>query len=367
MVVWSLGAGRLEALHGTQQSACTQGGCASKEALHHLNGDMMNRAALEYQVRAYESADEAAVLGLMRDALGWGDDERYATLFRWKHAMNPWGPSPAWVTVAPEGIVGYRAFMRWRFVVNGRTVDAVRAVDTATHSEHRGAGIFRRMTLHGLEELRRERIAFVFNTPNHQSRPGYVKMGWRVVGRLPVAVTPCHLGGATRMLRARTSAARWSLPIGVGVPASLFLQEHAIALSAMDTANSGVSTDRSAAYLMWRYCVPELDYRVITLGGRVDDGALVMRVRQRGAAIEGVVDDVIVPDGNGRAVHHLVAAARRGRGVDYLIGLGSAPTVHRPSVPLPRQGPLLTWRQVTEDEPPLLPDWRLSLGDIELF
>jgi hypothetical protein len=38
-------------------------------------------------------------------------------------------------------------------------------------------------------------------------------------------------------------------------------------------------------------------------------------------------------------------------------------------VPLPGQGPILTWRALdtTADAPPALDEWQLSLGDVELL
>ena len=56
---------------------------------------------------------------------------------------------------------------------------AVRAVDTITAPEARGRGVFTRFTLAILsnEITRDDDVSFVFNTPNDQSRPGYLKMG----------------------------------------------------------------------------------------------------------------------------------------------------------------------------------------------
>ena len=67
---------------------------------------------------------------------------------------------------------------------------AVRAVDTATDPDYQGRGLFTRLTLQAIDELRAEGVDFVFNTPNDQSRPGYLKMGWQVVGTLPTHVRP---------------------------------------------------------------------------------------------------------------------------------------------------------------------------------
>ena len=81
--------------------------------------------------------------------------------------------------------IGLRAFMRWRFDATGQDVRAVRAVDTATHPDHQGRGIFSRLTSEAIDLLRGD-TDLIFNTPNEKSLPGYLKLGWRIVGRAPV-------------------------------------------------------------------------------------------------------------------------------------------------------------------------------------
>ena len=50
---------------------------------------------------------------------------------------NPFGPRRPGSPPSTTSVVGFRTFMRWEFVVDGRPVKAVRAVDTATHPDHR--------------------------------------------------------------------------------------------------------------------------------------------------------------------------------------------------------------------------------------
>ena len=72
------------------------------------------------------------------------------------------------------------------------------AVDTATDPEHHGRGIFRALTTQGVERLADDGVAWVFNTPNDASRPGYLKMGWTAIGALPVSIvarSPLALSG----------------------------------------------------------------------------------------------------------------------------------------------------------------------------
>ncbi len=95
--------------------------------------------------------------------------------------------SPGWSS-GKARIVAVRLFMRWDFVRGGTLVHAVRAVDTATHPDHQGGGLFSELTWHTLEMCRSEGVAFVFNTPNAESRPGYLKLGWRELGRPATAV-----------------------------------------------------------------------------------------------------------------------------------------------------------------------------------
>ena len=115
-------------------------------------------------------------------------------------------------------IVGLRAFMRWEFVRGGEVLHAVRAVDTATHPDYQGKGLFTAMTMHGLDVIKDDGIDFVFNTPNDKSRPGYLKMGWQEVGKLPVAIRVAGPRGAVRMARSRVASSHWPLDVALGEP-----------------------------------------------------------------------------------------------------------------------------------------------------
>lgn len=121
-------------------------------------------------------------------------------------------------------------FLRWKFDVPGEgTISAVRAVDTATHPDWQGSGIFTRLTLGALDELRDDGLDVVFNTPNDQSRPGYLKMGWSqvVTGGHRWAGCPSRSGSVP--LRAygdwpaRAAAQGWSEPVDAAVDASMVL------------------------------------------------------------------------------------------------------------------------------------------------
>lgn len=99
--------------------------------------------------------------------------------FNWKHYENPFGKSYGLLALNNNQIVGLRMFMFWKFYnpVSKELVRAIRPVDTVTDINYRGKGMFKKLTLQGLEECQGS-YDVVFNTPNENSRPGYNKMGW---------------------------------------------------------------------------------------------------------------------------------------------------------------------------------------------
>ncbi|MGH9210716.1 MAG: GNAT family N-acetyltransferase [Acidimicrobiales bacterium] len=367
------------------------------------------------EIRAATADDDDAVLALLQASMGWVPDEQYTRFFAWKHRENPFGPSPAWVAIEDGRVVGFRTFLRWQFARDDATVDAVRAVDTATHPDYQGRGIFSKLTYHALDELMELGVAFVFNTPNDNSRPGYLKMGWRLVDRLAVAARPRSPLSLVRLARARTPADKWSTGCSTGLPAPEALADETAVATLLDRlgprapggplaaerpdstradvtnqparADADTGTDagsprtgasahaddgsrlrtrRSPGYLRWRYGFPPLRYRAVAAPGGLADGLVIFRLRRRGGATEAAICEVLVPGNDRGLTRRLLGQVLRGSSADHAVMLGPA----RPSLgflPVPGQGPTLVWRAVGETTPPPSTGWDLALGDIELF
>jgi len=319
----------------------------------------------DFVIRRAAAADQGAVTDLLRISLGKEDDPHYEAFLDWKHQQNPFGVSPAWVALDGARVVGYRTLLRWRFIsADGRPVSAVRAVDTATDPEYRGRGLFRLLTLGAVADLTREGDAFVFNTPNDSSRPGYLSMGWSPVRRLPVGVLLSGPGSLARMLRSRTASLLWSEVTDVGMDASEALAHDAICDGLLAHAPAaGLRTDRTREYLRWRTSFEPLRYRVLLRDpGDPAAGGVIFRVRKRGAGLEAVIAELLVP--SARVGIGLLRRVVAETGADYAIGLRTGPSAGL--LPLPGQGPLLTGRPLARAVPPAK-EWALTMGDIELF
>lgn len=317
--------------------------------------------------------DIPAVVSLCSSALGWRDGEPNEALFRWKHLENPFGPSPMWVAEVDGELVAVRVFLRWRFNGPGGGFDAFRAVDTATHPGHRGRGLFSSLTLSALPDLRQDGGAFVFNTPNTASRPGYEKMGWQVLGRAPVSVAVAGPRSAARLARARVAGSKWSEPCTLGHdPAVVFSDAEGVGqLLARTAVEQRLHTARCPAYLLWRYGRGPVTYRVVTLSGGPDvgDGCAVVRCRRRGSSLEADVAELLVPDGGEarRRRSELLRRVLRGTGADHLLVVQAGRVPLAGAAPIPRVGPLVVWRSLQWSRRPRRRGWAWSLGDLELF
>ncbi len=328
----------------------------------------------DLRLRKAEPDDRPAIIELCRRSLGWKADDPNEAYFAWKHDENPFGQSPAWVAEDDTGtLVGLRTFLRWRFRrPDGTTLSAVRAVDTATHPDWQGRGIFSRLTLGALDDLRDDSVDCVFNTPNDKSRPGYLKMGWQQVGKVPVSVRLTGPGSIAKLAGARTAAEKWSEECSVGRPAAEAFADHDAveALLARIDTGSHIATDRTTEFLHWRYRFEPLRYRAVSLGTGVEDGLVVFRARRRGTAVEATICDVLTPAGTSP---RRAWKALKGAGVDYLLkgstSQGRLPLAdaRQGFVPVPALGPILTWRPVATPMVPAMDQLALSLGDIELF
>lgn len=320
-------------------------------------------------VRRAVATDRPALIALASRSLGWTPGAVTEAHFAWKHDENPFGRSPMWIAEVDGRPAGFRTFLRWELVAPDGTVHrVVRAVDTATDPEFQGRGIFTRLTLTALDELTDDGVSFVFNTPNDQSRPGYLKMGWRTVGTLGVAMRPTGLGGLVRSARARTPAERGAVATDCGRAAGPLLTDRSFATALLAAAPSptGWCTHRTPEYLAWRYGPESLHYRLVGPSADPAAGAAVVHLRRRGPAVEAVVAELLVPD---RATARAALRAVARSGADHLVRLRGTPD-HLGALgfaPVPRVGPVLTARALTAEPPTALADWAVTLGDIELF
>ena len=95
-------------------------------------------------IRAAQPQDTPAIIEILKKSLGESLIPITENLWSWKHEQNPFGKSFVLLALENAELIGVRAFMRWRWQWNGKEFEAIRAVDTATHPDHQGKGIFKK-------------------------------------------------------------------------------------------------------------------------------------------------------------------------------------------------------------------------------
>lgn len=328
-------------------------------------------------LRPYRDEDEAAVIDLLTASLGGGPaGYRPPQFFRWKHIENPFGRSYMLLAEADGRLVGFRSFMRWRFHLRGEVVRAVRAVDTATHPDYQGRGIFRTLTTAAIEELRSE-THLIFNTPNDKSLPGYLKMGWQRVADIPIRVRVRRPIRFVRYLRFRHEPAA-AIPGIPDVEEDLPVDVEWAAVAALRSHGNGhrLTTPRDERYLRWRYDnVPLLSYRVAEERDGDDlRGVVVYRVHMRGRLREATVVDLFVPSTDRACAARLLRCVAREADIDHLTCSFPAGSVQASAasrtgfLPSP-EGLTLVANQLHDTGVDVFSvgSWSLSLGDLEVF
>lgn len=343
-------------------------------------------------VCAYDTNASSQILDLLQTTLGnSGAVRKTADFWQWKHHANPFGASYGlyiW-DEAEQSVAGLRVLMRWVWRDKaGKALQAVRAVDTATHPDYQRQGIFSRLTNQAIIDLSTEGVACIFNTPNQKSLPGYLKMGWQVAAQWPLYIKPLRpLRMAWRRLQPQAAARTWPFSAYFGdkiLTWPAFVAAYGdqlppfLATSEGARRQVGLRTPRTLAYLDWRYGQhPTVQYGVYAETTTANQlvGFAILRPNVRYGWQEIVLTELCLAEPDGATGRRLLRNLTRQLRGDYVIAHFAEATAERQ---LLRQSGFLRLprQQMTFTVRPLQPglewlsqpaQWDLTLGDLEIF
>jgi hypothetical protein len=308
------------------------------------------------EFRQSNEQDKHAIIELLKSSLGETSSPKNLHYWIWKHEQNPFGKSQLLICEGDNRISGVRAMMPWIWQLGQKQFKAYRAVDTATHPADQGKGIFKKLTLAMLGELHHNAGDFIFNTPNSQSLPGYLKMDWQKWGRIPVSIVPIFFTSAA-------SAQPQSATTNIDLTASL--------CSAWNEAcvkKGTLFTPKSPAYLKWRYLEnPVISYRVYV----DEDIFLAAYIKKHRFFNELRIAECITVSQPGlmksRIKGFLSSLLQHNKAAVITLSKDAGKCLSGLCFTLP-VGPLLTTRLLnTSLQIPNLKNWSPSLGDLELM
>jgi len=300
-------------------------------------------------IRPSTDQDIPAIVALLKLSLGESLMPKSEAFWRWKHIDNPFGKSPVLVAEENNQLIGVRAFMRWEWRQGNKIYKAVRAVDTATHPEHQGKGIFKKLTLQLVEQCKQECVDFIFNTPNASSKPGYLKMGWQEAGKLKI-----HLRPVLSLYRKHPN----------------FDAQHALSnilahdqLINYQFKTKALVTNLSEEFLKWRYQGnPNIQY------GTIGDGLgyrVIFRLKKSALGTEfRICEWVVNADVDVTAMRKEVLKAAYQSGAMFLSYAGNKSHLHSIALAI---GPMVTTRSLSLHNSLSFDFWKPALGDMEVF
>lgn len=303
--------------------------------------------------------DIPQIIQLLKASLGESLIPKSEALWKWKHLDNPFGKSPVLLAEEDNKIIGVRAFLNWEFVQNNEPINACRAVDTAIHPDFQGKGLFTKLSLNLTDQIREDGTQLIYNTPNTQSLPGYLKMGWEKWGKLPLKMK-FHMGGSAS--RAKELFSDWSA-----------VQDLIRKIELRKNSGSRIQTHIVPGYLNWRYAdCPLFPYQFISDG---ESYLLIFRIKEGKMGRELRITDLFTVDSFGKSqkkeLNKALKQIQKQSSARFTSFSGLAysnqQSIDLGILPVLSIGPIITLRKVSEYSDPMNLDWGWSLGDLEVF
>jgi len=303
--------------------------------------------------------DSSAIVKLLKLSLGESLLPKSKEYWHWKHYQNPFGTSEVLLAKDNDELVGVRAFMKWDWINEFTSIRAVRAVDTATHPQYQGKGIFTKLTMAAVDCCRENGTDIVFNTPNKRSLPGYLKMGWVTSGKMPLLIQVGSLHPQIFSTAAEEQLLKKYPP--------------AYILELMPEDFPGnkqyFQTPLTKAYLYWRYAAcPVVKYGA---KGQSGEAIVFFRLKKISSGFELRICDVWKhPEGSQNIIRNIIKAlVKEIRPVVVTTAPSHVMGSRGIYLKLPA-GPLTTVRSLAKEN---LSDfikfknWQPSIGSMELF
>ncbi|WP_417448408.1 GNAT family N-acetyltransferase [Idiomarina abyssalis] len=346
----------------------------------------------ELSITPLASVDTLKILDLLCGSLSTvGATAKTAKFWQWKHEDNPFGVSVGLCahSTGNSSLVAVRPFMKWALRLPDQSVVcALRPVDTVTHPDWRGKGLFTKLTRAAIDDVDKDSAKLLFNTPNSSSFPGYIKLGWSCAEELAVAIKinrVSHFVSRFLLNRRIEVGLKWSNISAGGTKSATSVSENELnsvlawCAEADDRRPAvGLRTFRNIEFLKWRYVdQPNVDYGFFIR--KRDDGQLesvvVVRLEERKGIVGALIQDVFLGDSTEKSV----ANALKCLGRDLNVGFLAAHFAHgtneysalRRNLFFPVKKIKLATRSLSEDgkfsDSSEFGSWDLSLSDIEVF
>jgi len=235
--------------------------------------------------RDYQSGDENQILTLYEEV-----NNREMTLahWTWKFAKSPFGQAMLKLMFDGNKLIGHYAVIPMNVQVEKKLVKAALSVNTMTHPDYRGHGIFAYLGEETYQVCEQKGVKFVYGFPNSNIyQPRIEKLEWKGFGKMTVLEK--ELGVQT--IR------------GIGKRDSIYpiekFDERVHSLWNKTKDSYCVIVPRTEKFLNWRFAEhPTVKYSKFIFQGASDEvsGYIVLKIYTQGDEIKGHIVDMLCID-----------------------------------------------------------------------
>ena len=150
-------------------------------------------------IRPYQDGDEEAIYDLRCAVFGEiQDKEQWLKTWNWKYKNNPAGNPVIWVALAGDKLVANYAVIPVKMKIGDEIIEASQSVDTMTHPEYQGQGIFLELTRQVFSDAGKQGKDIIYGFPNKMT--SWHQKNWLDVGELYAMMKPLNLKGILGIL-----------------------------------------------------------------------------------------------------------------------------------------------------------------------
>lgn len=259
--------------------------------------------------------------------------------WNWKFKSNPagfWGEDgDMWVAESNGRIIGYYAIMPERLKFGSETITVAQSVDTATHPDFRGMGVFPTLAQKVYTESRK-RYRFIYGYPSEMAFKGFSRLGWkdyRIVEFVRFLDYDRPLGeySKNRLVIWFAKAFLKTISASKSMSTSIRLRKNESTESEIEEvehfqdemddfwkaagADKEIAVERTTTFLNWRFSKHFGDYKIYIARSMRDHkvtGYLILRKTEIGK-IQNVLDivDILVLNGEEKLLSSFIEMAVR--------------------------------------------------------
>jgi GNAT superfamily N-acetyltransferase len=141
---------------------------------------MLAKPSPQWTIRQAESRDLEEIRSLYKAVWGYNRPDRYDN---WRYLNSVGSMCPVTLAVDGENLAGAYTVWPIKIRLGDRVVSGAQSVDTMTHPNYRGQGIFTKLAEACYEISAAQGVEVLYAFPNPLSYPGFIKrLGWTHTG-----------------------------------------------------------------------------------------------------------------------------------------------------------------------------------------